>query len=190
MGIYLTSVAAEDWTDPEEGGWAEVASALDAELAVRGLPPFEAARAPRRFEEKSVARAEGFGALCRRVLTEEEAERFGGWTVLVPVSLPERIRLPFETSYDDEAVLAGAPEVLGAAERLAAAVALPPEIVEVPAEAGALGLTGWFLDGGAERSAAARPGPWSADLDTAFHVALYLSAARHSILHGCPLAYG
>ncbi|MEV7614282.1 hypothetical protein [Streptomyces sp. NPDC089799] len=205
MGIHLTSVAGEDWTDPGEGGWAEVAAALDADLVRRGLAPFRAAGAPERFEEKSVAGMAGFGDLCRRVLTREEADLVGGWTVLVPVPLPEPLRLPFETSYDDEAVVAGAPEVQRAAERLASAIALPPEIGgnggpggiggvagpgAVPGAAGALRLTGWFLDGGAERAAAVRPGPWSRDRDTAFHVALYLRAARHAIRHGCPLVYG
>ncbi|WP_329453239.1 hypothetical protein [Streptomyces sp. NBC_01724] len=41
MGVYLVSVGAEEWFGDEEDGWGEVASALNAELRQRGLPPYE-----------------------------------------------------------------------------------------------------------------------------------------------------
>jgi hypothetical protein len=106
--------------------------------------------------------------------------------VLVPVSLDEEIRLPIASGYTDTTVIAGAPQVLALAQRLATILGLP---AEVPEEAGNLGLTFWFLEGEAEALAATRPGPWSEDLDTAFYVALYLRAAQHSMRHGCPVAY-
>jgi hypothetical protein len=83
-------------------------------------------------------------------------------------------------------VIAGAPQVLALAERLAAAVELPAEIPEM---SGNLALTFWFLEGEAEELAAAKPGRWSENLDTAFYVALYLRAAQHSLRQGCPMTY-
>jgi hypothetical protein len=41
MGVYLVGVGAEEWFGDEEDGWGEVASALNAELGRRGLPPYE-----------------------------------------------------------------------------------------------------------------------------------------------------
>ncbi|MEU2832004.1 hypothetical protein ABZ667_25525 [Streptomyces lavendulae] len=194
MGIYLVSVGAEEWFGEEEGGWGNVASALNRELRRRGLPPYlsvpEEAGFVRgsgqSFEEKLVPSMDGFGALCEAHLSPGEAETLCGWTVLVPVPLDEDIRLPFDAGYDDESLIAGAPLVLALAERLAAAIGLPADI---PTACDNLDLTMWFLDGAAQELAATRPGPWSEDLGTAFYVALYLRAAQHSIRRGCPLVY-
>jgi hypothetical protein len=129
---------------------------------------------------------DGFAALCRAHLTPPEQETLGAWSVLVPVSLEEEIHLPIGSAYTDTTVIAGAPQVLALARRLADVIGLPPE---VPQEPGNLGLTFWFLEGEAKELAAVRPGPWSEDLDTAFYVALYLRAAEHSLRRGCPMTY-
>ncbi len=107
----------------------------------------------------------------------------GDWSVLVPFSLDEEIRLPVGSAYTDETVIVGAPQVLALAERLAAALELPAEIPEVTEN---LALTFWFLEGEAEELATVRPGPWAEDLDRAFYVALYLRAAQHALRRGCP----
>lgn len=191
MGVYLVSVGAREWSDEdeEEGGKGAIAAGLDAELRRRGLPPYtsSAKEEPATwFEEKLSPPMDGFAALCRAHLTPDEQETMGEWSVLVPVSLDEEIRLPIGSAYTDETVIAGAPQVLALAERLAAVVGLP---AEVPEEPGNLGLTFWFLEGEAEALAATRPGPWSEDLDTAFYVALYLRAAQHALRRGCPMTY-
>ncbi|MGW0759637.1 hypothetical protein ACWD1Y_24695 [Streptomyces sp. NPDC002814] len=188
MGIYLVGVGAQEWfdEDEEEGGLGAVASGLNEELRRRGLSPYESVPEASAFEEKLVPPMDGFSALCRTHLSREAEERLLGWTVLVPISLDDEIRLPVESSYTDETTLAGAPQVLALAEQLAAVIGLPPEI---PATNGNLELTSWFLDGPAQEMAAARPGPWAKDLDTAFYAALYLSAARHSLRRGCPMKY-
>ncbi|MGV9993753.1 hypothetical protein [Streptomyces sp. NPDC003374] len=59
----------------------------------------------------------------------------------------------------------------------------------MPSACDNLDLTMWFLDGATEQVAAARPGPWSEDLDAAFYVALYLRAAEHCIRRGAPIAF-
>ena len=191
MGVYLVDVGAGEWLseDTGEGGMGAIAKGLDAELARRGLTPY--ASVPERdfgsaFEEKLSPSMQGFDALCRARLTPAEHELIGGWSVLVPVSLDEEIRLPIGSAYTDETVIAGAPQVLALAERLAAALELP---VGIPEVTGNLALTFWFLEGEAEELAAVRPGPWSQDLDTAFYVALYLRAAQHALRQGCPLTY-
>lgn len=191
MGVYLVDVGAGEWLseDAEEGGKGAIAKGLDAELARRGLPPYTSV--PERdfgsaFEEKLSPSMQGFDALCRTQLTPEERKLIGDWSVLVPISLDEEIRLPIGSAYTDETVIAGAPQVLVLAERLAAAVELPAEIPEMP---GNLALTFWFLEGEAEELAAAKPGRWSENLDTAFYVALYLRAAQHSLRQGCPMTY-
>ncbi|MFI6034874.1 hypothetical protein ACIBBD_12050 [Streptomyces sp. NPDC051315] len=193
MGVYLVSVDRREWYGADEGGHAHVASALDDELRRRGLPPYEwvsgTVPAPARgwFEEKISPPMAGFDALCGARLTEAERETLYGWTVLVPVSLEERILLPLGSAYADETVIAGAPQVLALAERLAEDLRMPLDAI--PAAGTNLELTVWFLEGGAAKAAAARPGPWGDDLDTAFYVALYLRAARYAVRHGCPLVY-
>ena len=191
MGVYLVDVGAGEWLseDTEEGGKGAIAKGLDVELARRGLPPYTSV--PERdygaaFEEKLSPSMSGFDALCRAQLTPAERELIGDWSVLVPISLDEEIRLPIGSAYTDETVIAGAPQVLALAERLAAALELP---VEIPETSGNLALTFWFLEGEAEELAAAKPGRWSEDLDTAFYVALYLRAAQHSLRQGCPMTY-
>ncbi|WP_405670105.1 hypothetical protein [Streptomyces sp. NBC_01530] len=197
MGIYLVSVGAQEWfdDDEDEGGRGALTSALGEELSRRGLPPYEsvpeAADLVRgsgmSFEEKLVPPMDGFSALCRTHLSREEEEVLCGWSVLVPLSLDEEIRLPLGSAYTDATMVAGAPQVLGLVERLAAAVELPVDVI--PAACDNLDLTMWFLEGPAKEVAAARPGPWSEDLDAAFYVALYLRAAQHSLRRGCPMVY-
>ncbi|MFJ6947671.1 hypothetical protein ACISU4_24005 [Streptomyces wuyuanensis] len=197
MGMYLVSVGAREWfargaeDDDEAAGPGHVAAALNEELVRRGLPPYTpapgepAGRGPA-FEEKFVASMDGYAALCRALLSPEEAETVHDWTVLVPFSLDEPIRLPIGSGYADETVVAGAPQVLAALERLEAVVGMPDGM---PSAGRNLELTSWYLDAGAAASAAAPPGSWGADPDTVFHVALYVRAARYSLRHGCPLVY-
>lgn len=203
MGIYLVSVGAQDWLDGDgegdgdgaEGGRGSLAAALDEELRRRGLAPYESVPETAAFvrgsglsfEEKLVPAMDGFAALCREHLTPKETELLLGWSVLVPFSLDEEIRLPVESAYTDETVIAGAPEVLALAQRLAAAIGLPVEAI--PQACDNLDLTMWFLEGPAKETAAVRPGPWGEDLDTAFYAALYLRAAQHSLRRGCPMTY-
>ncbi|MEK9518654.1 hypothetical protein ACIOMM_05210 [Streptomyces sp. NPDC087908] len=190
MGVYMVSLCAEDWFGADEDGWGEVASALDTELVRRGLSPYKDAppetRFQRgsglRFEEKLAPPMTGFTALGERHLSPEEWEILCGWSVLVPVSLDEEIWMPIESA-DFHSMIAGAPQVLVIAEKLAAAIALPPE---VPATCDNLDLSTWF-GRHAAKVAGARPGPWSEDLDAAFYVALFLRAAQHSIRRGCPM---
>ncbi|MGW1667376.1 hypothetical protein [Streptomyces sp. NPDC002324] len=198
MGMYMVSVGRQEWfetgEEPEDG-WGRVASALNDELRRRGLPAFESMPEETgfvrgsglAFEEKLVPPMEGFLRLAEAHLTREETETLCGWTVLVPMSLEEDIRLDgVESSYADETTVAGAPQVLALAERLAAVVQLPPETPEMCDN---LDLTTWFRDGSAEKSAARRPGPWADDLDAAFYVALYLRAAQHALRRGCPIVF-
>ncbi|WP_042420552.1 hypothetical protein [Streptacidiphilus anmyonensis] len=196
MGVYLVSVDADEWFGAEEDGFGELAAALDAALVQRGLPPFDSLPGEAEFvrgsglsfEEKLSAPMEGFAALCEEHLAEAEAETLCGWTVLVPFSLDGELRLPVPSAYFDETVVVGAPQALALAERLAALLELPLD--EIPATSDNLELTLWFRsDGPAPEAAARRPGRWAADLDTAFHVALHLRAAQHSIRRNCPLTY-
>ncbi|MGQ4365314.1 hypothetical protein ACN6LD_000060, partial [Streptomyces sp. SAS_272] len=126
-------------------------------------------------------------ALCRAHLTPAEEETLLGWTVLVPVSLDREVELPIGSAYADETLIAGAPQVLALAERLARALDLPLDAI--PETGGNLELTRWFLDGEASEAAVARPGPWADDLQAAFYVALYLRAARYALRHGCPITW-
>ncbi|MFD8012547.1 hypothetical protein [Streptomyces sp. NPDC058955] len=190
MGVYLVSVGAEDWFGDEEDGWGEVASALNAELRQRGLSPYKnvppetdfVPGSGQAFEEKLTPSMTRFLALCERHLSREETETLCGWTVLVPFSLDEEIWLPIESS-DYDSMVAGAPQVLPLAEKLAAVIDLPPE---TPATCDNLDLSTWFMHQ-AKELATTRTGPWGKDLDTAFYVALFLRAAQHSIRRGCPL---
>ncbi|MCX4766990.1 hypothetical protein OG562_39715 [Streptomyces sp. NBC_01275] len=191
MGVYLVSVATQDWFAREEGGHAEVASALAEELRRRGLPPYRpgagAREAPGWFEEKVSPSMDGFVALCRARLTDAEVATLLDWSVLVPLSLDEGITLPVGSAYTDETLVAGAPQVLALAERLAAVIGLPLDAI--PATGGNLELTLWFLDGEGREAAATHPGPWAEDLDAAFYVALYLRAARYALRYGCAMKY-
>lgn len=194
MGIYLVSVDAPEWFGDDEDAYGELAAAVNEELVRRGLPPYTSvpAEAPlvrgsgQSFEEKLIPPMDGFIALCEAHLSPAERETLYDWTCLVPVSLEEPIRLPISSGYTDDSVVAGAPQVLAIAERLATAVALPPE---VPKTSDNLDLTIWFLDGQAKDLAQLRPGPWSTDLDAAFYVGLFLRAAQHSLRRGAPLIY-
>ncbi|MEU1113352.1 hypothetical protein [Streptomyces sp. NPDC005866] len=84
-------------------------------------------------------------------------------------------------------MIAGAPQVLALTQRLATAIRLPADVI--PEACDNLDVTMWFLEGPAKDTAAARPGPWSEDLDAAFYVALYLRAAQHSLRRRCPMTY-
>ncbi|WP_331755326.1 hypothetical protein OG936_38950 (plasmid) [Streptomyces sp. NBC_00846] len=193
MGVYLVSVGAEEWFGEEEDGWGEVASALNAELRRRGLPPYEdvppetdfAAGSGQAFEEKLTPSMTGFLALCETHLSQEESEILCGWTVLVPFSLDEEIWLPIDSGYHDSesTMVVGAPQVLPLAEKLAAAIELPPE---TPATCDNLDVSMWFREQ-AKELATTRTGLWVTDLDAAFYVALFLRAAQHSIRRGCPI---
>ncbi|WP_405691285.1 hypothetical protein [Streptomyces sp. NBC_00057] len=195
MGVYLVSVGAEEWFGEEEDGWGEIAAALNHELRQQGLPPYESVPeemdfvrgSGQAFEEKLIPSMDGFGTLCQTHLSREEVETVCGWTVLVPFSLDEEIWLPIDSSYSESSTtVAGAPQVLAIAERLATAIDLP---AETPQMCDNLDLTMWFMNGAAKELAAAQPGPWSDDLDTAFYVALFLRAAQHSVRRGCPIVY-
>ncbi|MFH9590143.1 hypothetical protein ACH4LS_34045 [Streptomyces luteogriseus] len=191
MGLYLVSVAAQDWSQSREDGYGDVAAALNIELERRGLPPYEPLQAPPEapgwFEEKVSPSMDGFVALCRTRLTGTELSAVLDWSVLVPLALEEEIVLPVGTAYSgEETSVAGAPRLLALAERLAGAVGLPVEAIPAGKN---LALSLWFLEGGAEHTARVRPGPWAEDLDTAFYVALYLRAAQYSLRHGCPMTY-
>ncbi|MFV6026963.1 hypothetical protein [Streptomyces sp. NPDC056264] len=191
MGVYLVSVAPQDWSQLGEDGYGDVADALSTELERRGLPPYEprqvAGKAPGWFEEKVSPSMDSFVALCRTRLTDAELSALLDWTVLVPFALEEEILLPVGTTYSgEETVVAGAPRVLALAERLAGAVELPADAIPAGEN---LTLSLWFLEGGAERTAKVRTGPWAEDRDAAFYVALYLRAAQYSIRHGCPMTY-
>ncbi|MFF3518904.1 hypothetical protein [Streptomyces sp. NPDC002573] len=190
MGVYLVSVGAAEWFGDEEDGWGEIASALNAELRRRGLPPHEdvppetdfAPGFGQAFEEKLTPSMTGFLALCQTHLSREESEILCGWTVLVPFSLDEEIWLPIDSG-DYESMVVGAPQVLPLAEKLAAAIDLPSE---TPATCDNLDLSMWFRHR-ATKLAITRTGAWSEDLETAFYVALFLRAAEHSIRRGCPI---
>ncbi|MFI8184257.1 hypothetical protein ACIF70_27600 [Actinacidiphila glaucinigra] len=190
MGVYLVSVGAEEWFG-EEDGWGEVASALSAELRRRGLPPYEGvppetdfvAGSGQAFEEKLTPPMTGFDALCQTHLSQEESETLCGWSVLLPFSLDEEIWLPVDSGYCESTLVVGAPQVLPLAEKLAAAIELPPEI---PETCDNLDLSMWFRHQ-AKDLATMRPGLWSEDLDAAFYVALFLRAAQHSIRRACPI---
>jgi hypothetical protein len=194
MGVYLVSIGAADWFGQGEDGWGRIASGLNEELRRRGLPSYDQVPeeaefvrgSGQAFEEKFIPSMDGFLALCEKHLSQQEAELLCGWTFLVPISLEETIVLAVESAYDDESTIAGAPQVLAIAERLAAAIDLP---AEVPATSDNLDLTMWYTDGPAKELAARRPGLWSVDLDAAFYVALYLRAAQHSLRRGSPLTY-
>jgi hypothetical protein len=190
MGVYLVSVDAKDWSEPGEDGYGDIAFALDAELERRGRPPYRPRRIARGaagwFEEKISRSMDGFTALCRTYLTDAESWTLTDWFLLVPLSLEEGILLPVGGAYTDETLVAGAPQVLALAERLAGIIGLPLDAI--PATGGNLELLLWFEEE-VGKTAEARPGPWTDDLDAAFYVALYVRAAQYSLRHGCPMTY-
>lgn len=201
MGVYLVSIDEREWFNEhdehdESGGRGAVAAAFDDELRRRGLPPYRPGAGPAAgrgrgaggwFEEKASPPMTGFDAFCRDRLTEAERDALYGWTVLVPLSLEEPITLPFGSAYTDETVIAGAPQALAVGERLAGILGLPLDAI--PATGANLELSLWFMADGARATAAARPGPWADDLDTAFYAAVYLRAAQYALRHGCPITY-
>ncbi|MGX1273763.1 hypothetical protein [Streptomyces phaeoluteigriseus] len=191
MGVYLVSIDAREWFGEGEGGHGAVASALDDELRRRGLPPYAPAAGAERgsgwFEEKVSPSMKGFDAFCRDRLTEAERDIFYGWTVLVPLSLDEPITLAVGSAYTDETVIAGAPQVLALGERLAGILGLPLDAI--PATGANLELSLWFMEDQVRRTAAARPGAWTEDLDTAFYVAVHLRAAQYALRYGRPITY-
>ncbi|MFH9861484.1 hypothetical protein [Streptomyces sp. NPDC017202] len=214
MGVYLVSIDEREWfsgpaehdEDDESGGRGALAAALDDELRRRGLPPYRPGSGPAAgrgrggggrggrgrgaagwFEEKAAPPMTGFDAFCRDRLTEAERDALYGWTVLVPLSLEEPITLPFGSAHTDETVIAGAPQALAVGERLARILGLPLDAI--PATGANLELSLWFTQDGARVTAAARPGPWAGDLDTAFYAAVYLRAAQYALRHGCPITY-
>ncbi|MFH9548027.1 hypothetical protein ACIBAH_20010 [Streptomyces sp. NPDC051445] len=191
MGMYLVSVTAQDWSQPGEDGYGDVAAALNAELERRGLPayePHDAVRdAPGWFEEKISPSMDGFTALCAAQLTDAELSALLDWAVLVPLPLEEEIVLPVATAYaGDETPVAGAPRVLALAGRLARVIGLPLDAIPAGEN---LALSLWFMEGGVAKAAEERPGPWTKDLDAAFYVALYSRAAQYSLRYGCPMTY-
>ncbi|HEY9328820.1 MAG TPA: hypothetical protein VIS09_11375 [Streptomyces sp.] len=194
MGVYLISVGAEEWFGEDEG-WGEIAAALNDDLRQRGLPAYEsvpeeqdfARGSGQSFEEKLSSSMAGFDALCGEHLTDEETETLSNWSVLVPFSLDEEIHLPIGSAYSESSTtVAGAPQVLAIAQRLATAIELP---AETPRMCDNLDLTMWFREGAAKELTTARPGPWADDLGAAFYVALFLRAAEHSVRRGCPMVY-
>nr|WSW67640.1 hypothetical protein OG461_16270 [Streptomyces sp. NBC_00995] len=194
MGVYLISVGAQEWFG-EEDGWGEIAAALNDDLRQRGLPPYESVPqeqsfvrdSGQAFEEKLSSSMDGFDALREAHLSPEETRTLSDWSVLVPFSLDEEILLPIGSAYSESStVVAGAPQVLAIAQRLADVIELP---AETPRVCDNLDLTTWFREGAAKELAAARPGPWADDLDAAFYVALFLRAAEHAVRRGCPIAY-
>ncbi|MEU1511539.1 hypothetical protein ABZ490_05175 [Streptomyces sp. NPDC005811] len=189
MGIHLVNVTPEDWSTPGEDGYGDIAAALDEERARRGLPPYRPGRPPEpgRFAERTSPPMDGFDALCRAHLAPEERHTLLSWSFLVPFALEEPVLLPVENAHDTESLVVGAPYALALAERLAAALHLPLDLIPEPS--GPHELHAWFLDGDAEKTAAARPGPWADDLDTAFFTALCLRAARYALRHDCAMTY-
>ncbi|WP_405003063.1 hypothetical protein OHV13_00580 [Kitasatospora purpeofusca] len=189
MGIYLVSVEAEDWLDEEVLG--PVARELDAVLAGRGLPPFVCppttefrAGSGQHFEAKLNRPISGFEAFCRE-LGDGTVEALLGWDVLLPVELEAPVLLPVECSYNDVTAVGDAHRAIAAARRLAELLALPPGI---PEHCDNLEINCWFEDHAAA-AAAASPGPWTEDLDIAFHAALFLRAAEYTLRRGRPLSY-
>ncbi|MFF1907564.1 hypothetical protein [Kitasatospora sp. NPDC058218] len=189
MGIYLVSVAADDWLDEEVLG--PVAEAVGRELSRRGLPPFVCpepvpfrSHSGTRFEEKLHRPIDGFDRLCR-ALPDDTHEALLGWEVLLPVDLDDSVVLPVGSAYNDPTTVGGARRALAAARRLADRLALPAAI---PRHCDNLELGAWF-DGPAAAEAATAPGPWSEDLDAAYYTALYLRAAEHALRRGCPVGY-
>lgn len=195
VGVYLRSIDGLEWFGDEADGFGYLAAGVNEELWRRGLPAFtsvpEAAPYGRssglEFEEKLVPQIESFVALCEEHLSAEEIETLCAWTFMVPVSLEEEIWLPIPADAAHEEMIAGAPQVLALAERMAAVLGLPVEARETGD--GRNALTAWFLDGSAKELAGPSRAAWATDLDAAFYVAVFLRAARFSLRHGRPIRY-
>ncbi|MFD3538108.1 hypothetical protein ACFWUQ_01220 [Streptomyces sp. NPDC058662] len=196
MGIYLYAVGADDWSDEEV--LRPTALALDAELARRGWPAWApawepaagAAHAPEPgFSEKLNRPMDGFSRLCRaQPGGREDEDALLDWNVLVPLPFTGRLALPEDPVTGEEMTVRSAHRALAAAERLAAALALPAAAAAA-AHRGALGLTNWFAGPAVAEAAAARPGPWTGDLDAAYCTAVHLAAARYALRWNRPMHY-
>ncbi|MFJ8162301.1 hypothetical protein ACIRBY_15410 [Streptomyces sp. NPDC096136] len=192
MGTYLCSVDAGDWSDDDILGPA--ARLLDGELLRRGLPPCTpppAAGPLRRggtsFAEKMYRPMRTFEDLCRAQPGGEEwCEALLGWDLLVPVDFEGAVTLPVSGPYSETTTVHSAHRVLGVARRLAARIALPPQ---VPRHCDDLDLGNWFDGPAATEAATTHPGPWAEDPDAAYYTALYLRAAEHSLRRQCPMNY-
>ncbi|MFF2197850.1 hypothetical protein [Streptomyces sp. NPDC058157] len=192
MGTYLCSVDADDWSDDEILG--PVALLLGSELGRRGLalgaPPPPADFVPQSgtsFEEKLYRPMRSFEALCRAQPDGEECcEALLGWDLLIPVDFEGALTLPVPSAYSDTTTVHSAHRTLAAAQRLAARLALPPQL---PRHCDNLDLGNWFDDAAVAQAAAAHPGAWADDLDAAFYTALYLRAAEHALRWQCPMSY-
>jgi len=191
MGVYLVSANSEHLEDGSP--WIDVFTMLDEAFTEMGIdngiqiPVYRhQPRGTRRvFEEKLIFSGDGFDELCRRELSSGDAEVFN-WDVLVPVDFEGAIELPLKNYYSQTTTVRCAQRILPVAMRLTAAIELP---AEVPEYCDNLQLTSFFGDF-EERGYAASvnlAGPWRDDLDMAFHVALFLRAAEHSIRLRCPM---
>ncbi|WP_338671624.1 hypothetical protein V1460_01380 [Streptomyces sp. SCSIO 30461] len=98
---------------------------------------------------------DGFNALCAQHLPSRERHMVGDWTLLMPLSLDPEIVLPIANDMDGRTLIVGAPRIPACMERLASAIALPPDI---PVPGTHLALTAWRTDGAAGSLAAAKPG--------------------------------
>ncbi|MEW1635967.1 hypothetical protein AB0469_18035 [Streptomyces sp. NPDC093801] len=192
MGIYVCCVHADDWSDDDILG--PTARLLDGELVGRGLPPCPpppagdfVPRSGASFEEKMYRPMQTFEDLCRAQPDGEECcEALLGWDLLIPVDFEGALNLPVSGPYNDTTTVHSARRVLGTARRLAAHLALPPQ---VPRHSDGLGLGNWFDSPAAARAATTHPGAWADDLDAAYYTALYLRAAEHSLRRQCPMNY-
>ncbi|WP_329404236.1 hypothetical protein [Streptomyces melanogenes] len=192
MGIYLVSVAADDWDDEEV--LQPTARALSAELTRLKLPPLAPPRpydfvpgSGTTFEEKLNRPMGSFSTLCRTQPDgQDHTDALLGWELLLPISLPRPIELRVPSLHPDTTIAQSAHTVLAAAQTLADQLALPPQI---PAYCDNLNLTNWFAGTEVQRAAQTHPGPWQDNLDAAFYTAVYLRAAEHSLRNACPLHY-
>ncbi|MCU7722613.1 hypothetical protein ODJ79_02685 [Actinoplanes sp. KI2] len=145
--------------------WAqdECAPLLDEALAARGLPPYPGppARAAD-FEEKLSLRMDDFAEICAR----HDAAEFLDATLIVPVDFSGLIELPVESAYDDVTKVFSAQRLRAAIAPIAAEVGLAADLPSGP-----MALTTAIEDA------------------VTFYVALFASAAEHSVRHGCPLTY-
>ncbi|WP_284575537.1 hypothetical protein [Streptomyces sp. 2P-4] len=219
MGIYVVSVADEDWADSEIRG--PVLAALSGELERRGLGRFpapgparpgtsaaEPGRRPgllgrlglRGRRAARGGRAGGFAeqadrpygaleALCR---AQPDGSRLHDALLDWELLVPADFDGVIELSVPAEPGGGGAR--IRSAHRAAGAARRLADVLElpdcVPRDGGPLALTGWFAGPAAGRAAAAHPGPWQEVPDAAYYTALYLGAAEHALRRGRVIAYG